>query len=134
LPLEWPRSDPEGTPVRVDQQRREPREDVKEYYFYLDSTPTHSYIKYLYKYPQAAFPYESLVENNRRRSRQELEYELLDTGVFEEDRYFDVLVEYGKTTPEDTLIQISVTNPSLQMTGAASDARLEAAFAFSPLS
>jgi len=85
-------------------------EDVKEYYFYLDSTPTHSYMKYLYKYPQAAFPYQSLLENNRRRSRQELEYELLDTGVFEEDRYFDVLVEYGKTTPEDTLIQITVCN------------------------
>jgi hypothetical protein len=67
-------------------------------------------MKYLYKYPQAAFPYESLVENNRRRNRHELEYELLDTGVFEEDRYFDVLVEYGKTTPEDTLIQISVSN------------------------
>ena len=66
-------------------------EDVKEYYFYLDSTPTHSYMKYLYKYPQAAFPYADLVETNRRRRREELEYELLDTGVFDDDRYFDVV-------------------------------------------
>jgi Glycosyl hydrolase family 63 C-terminal domain len=85
-------------------------EDVKEYYFYLDSTPTHSYMKYLYKYPQAAFPYESLVETNRRRSRHELEYELIDTGVFDQDRYFDVFVEYAKASPEDTLIQITVYN------------------------
>ena len=71
-------------------------EDVKEYYFYLDSTPTHSYMKYLYKYPQAAFPYADLVETNRGRGRNEFEYELLDTGVFDEDRYFDVFVEYAK--------------------------------------
>ena len=71
-------------------------EDVKEYYFYLDSTPTHSYMKYLYKYPQAAFPYADLVETSRRRGRNEFEYELLDTGVFDEDRYFDVFVEYAK--------------------------------------
>ena len=71
-------------------------EDVKEYYFYLDSTPTHSYMKYLYKYPQAAFPYADLVETNRRRNRDEMEYELLDTGVFNDDRYFDVFVEYAK--------------------------------------
>ena len=71
-------------------------EDVKEYYFYLDSTPTHSYMKYLYKYPQAAFPYADLVETNRRRGRNEFEYELLDTGVFDDDRYFDVFVEYAK--------------------------------------
>ena len=70
-------------------------EDVKEYYFYLDSTPTHSYMKYLYKYPQAAYPYNTLVETNRRRSRQDFEYELLDTGVFDQDRYFDVFVEYA---------------------------------------
>src|SRR5206468_7372498 len=69
-------------------------EDVKEYCFYLDSTPTHSYMKYLYKYPQAAFPYADLVEENRRRGRGAPEYELIDTGVFDEDRYFDVLVEY----------------------------------------
>src|SRR5437870_5083612 len=69
-------------------------EDVKEYYFYLDSTPTHSYMKYLYKYPQAAYPYANLVDTNRRRSRNEFEYELLDTGVFNDDRYFDVFVEY----------------------------------------
>jgi hypothetical protein len=85
-------------------------EDVKEYYFYLDSTPTHSYMKYLYKYPQAAFPYELLVTTNRSRSRQEFEYELIDTGVFDEDRYFDVFVEYAKDSPEDILIKISVFN------------------------
>ena len=85
-------------------------EDVKEYYFYLDSTPTHSYMKYLYKYPQAAFPYADLVETSRRRGRQELEYELLDTGVFDENRYFDVFVEYAKESPEDILIQITVHN------------------------
>jgi hypothetical protein len=85
-------------------------EDVKEYYFYLDSTPTHSYMKYLYKYPQAAFPYADLVETNRRRTRDEMEYELLDTGVFEEDRYFDVFVEYAKAGPEDILVRITAAN------------------------
>ena len=85
-------------------------EDVKEYYFYLDSTPTHSYMKYLYKYPQAEYPYKNLIETNRRRSRNDMEYELLDTGVFNEDRYFDVFVEYAKQAPEDLLIQISVSN------------------------
>ena len=85
-------------------------EDVKEYYFYLDSTPTHSYMKYLYKYPQQEFPYRDLIETNARRSREELEYELLDTGIFDEDRYFDVFVEYAKENPEDLLIRISVHN------------------------
>ncbi len=85
-------------------------EDVKEYYFYLDNTPTHSYMKFLYKYPQAAFPYESLVQENRNRSRKEPEFELLDTGVFAEDRYFDVVVEYAKADPEDILMHISITN------------------------
>src|SRR6516162_5075536 len=85
-------------------------EDVKEYYFYLDSTPTHSYMKYLYKYPQAEYPYGQLVETSRRRSRTELEYELIDTGVFDENRYFDVFVEYAKESPEEILIQISVHN------------------------
>jgi len=85
-------------------------EDVKEYYYYLDSTPTHSYMKYLYKYPQARYPYEQLVETSRARSRQEFEYELLDTGVFNDDRYFDVFVEYAKQSPEDLLIQITVHN------------------------
>src|SRR4051812_28029894 len=85
-------------------------EDVKECYFYLDSTPTHSYMKYLYKYPQAAFPYVDLVETNRRRGRQDLEYELLDTGVFDADRYFDVFVEYAKCGPNDVLIRISAAN------------------------
>ncbi len=85
-------------------------EDVKEYYFYIDSTPTHSYMKYLYKYPQAEYPYLKLIETNRSRSREEFEYELLDTGVFNEDRYFDVFVEYAKQDPEDILIQITVSN------------------------
>ena len=85
-------------------------EDVKEYYFYLDSTPTHSYMKYLYKYPQAAYPYADLVETNRRRSRNEMEYELLDTGVFHQDRYFDVFVEYAKDGPDDMLVQITAVN------------------------
>jgi hypothetical protein len=83
-------------------------EDVKEYYFYLDSTPTHSYMKYLYKYPQNAYPYSNLIETNRQRGRNDREYELLDTGVFDEDRYFDVFVEYAKGTPSDILICISV--------------------------
>jgi hypothetical protein len=85
-------------------------EDVKEYYFYLDSTPTHSYMKYLYKYPQQEFPYRDLVETNRRRSRLELEYELLDTGIFDDDRYFDVFVEYAKEGPDDVLVRITVHN------------------------
>jgi Glycosyl hydrolase family 63 C-terminal domain len=85
-------------------------EDVKEYYFYLDSTPTHSYMKYLYKYPQAAYPYDKLITTNRERSRKELEYELLDTGIFDENRYYDVFVEYAKASPEDLLIQITVHN------------------------
>ena len=85
-------------------------EDVKEYYFYLDSTPTHSYMKYLYKYPQGRFPYEDLVETNHERTRKEFEYELLDTGVFDDDRYFDIFVEYAKDTPEDILIKITICN------------------------
>jgi len=85
-------------------------EDVKEYYFYLDSTPTHSYMKYLYKYPQAEFPYAQLLEENRRRGKNDAEFELLDTGVFHENRYFDVVVEYAKATPEDLLIRLSATN------------------------
>ena len=85
-------------------------EDVKEYYFYLDSTPTHSYMKFLYKYPHAAYPYADLVETNRRRSRDEMEYELLDTGVFNDDRYFDVFVEYAKGAAEDILVRITAAN------------------------
>jgi hypothetical protein len=85
-------------------------EDVKEYYFYLDSTPTHSYMKYLYKYSQAAYPYGDLLETSKRRGRGDMEYELLDTGIFNDDRYFDVFVEYAKQTPEDILVQISVSN------------------------
>ncbi len=85
-------------------------EDVKEYYFYLDSTPTHSYMKYLYKYPQRAFPYGDLIETNKRRNRGDMEYELLETGVFNGGRYFDVLVEYAKESVEDMLIRITVAN------------------------
>jgi hypothetical protein len=85
-------------------------EDVKEYYFYLDSTPTHSYMKYLYKYGQAEFPYGQLVAENRRRGKHESEFELIDTGIFDGDRYFDVVVEYAKADVEDILIKISVTN------------------------
>jgi hypothetical protein len=85
-------------------------EDVKEYYFYLDSTPTHSYMKYLYKYPQVEYPYADLIETNRRRGRHDMEYELLETGVFDQDRYFDIFVEYAKHSAEDLLVQISVVN------------------------
>ncbi|HNG93830.1 MAG TPA: glucosidase [Acidobacteriota bacterium] len=85
-------------------------EDVKEYYFYLDSTPTHSYMKWLYKYPQAAFPYWQLIQENRNRSRAEPEFELLDTGIFNENRYFDVTVEYAKASPDDLHVRISVIN------------------------
>ncbi len=85
-------------------------EDVKEYYFYLDCTPTHSYMKYLYKYPQASFPYAELLDNNKRRNRNDMEYELLDTGVFNEDRYFDVFVEYAKASADDILVRITAIN------------------------
>ncbi len=85
-------------------------EDLKEYYFYLDSTPTHSYMKYLYKYPQAEFPYGKLLDENRRRNKSEAEYELIDTGIFNDDRYFDVLVEYAKGDVEDILVKITITN------------------------
>ena len=85
-------------------------EDVKEYYFYVDSTPTHSYMKYLYKYPQREFPYADLVQTNRGRSREEFEYELIDTGVFDDDRYFDVFMEYAKADAEDVLVKITVHN------------------------
>jgi hypothetical protein len=85
-------------------------EDVKEYYYYLDSTPTHSYMKYLYKYPQAAFPYDNLVTTNKHLTRQDFEYELVNTGVFDDHRYFDVFVEFAKASPEDLLIRITVSN------------------------
>src|SRR5215469_12735556 len=85
-------------------------EDVKEYYFYLDSTPTHSYMKYLYKYPQNAYPYADLINTNRHRSRMDPEYELLDTGIFNGDRYFDVFVEYAKAAPTDLLMEITLCN------------------------
>ncbi|HZO37599.1 MAG TPA: glucosidase, partial [Methylomirabilota bacterium] len=85
-------------------------EDVKDYYFYVDSTPTHSYMKYLYKYPQSPFPYTDLLETNRRRNRNDMEYELIDTGVFNDDRYFDVFVEYAKGAAEDILIRIAAVN------------------------
>src|SRR4051794_2249536 len=85
-------------------------EDVKEYYFYLDSTPTHSYMKMLYKYPQRAYPYQQLIDENRRRTKNDPEFELLDTGAFEENRYFDVQIEYAKADSEDILARITVTN------------------------
>src|SRR5205085_5223289 len=85
-------------------------EDVKEYWYYLDSTPTHSYMRMLYKYPQAAFPYTDLVQTNARRGKLEMEYELADTGVFDEDRYFDVFIEYAKLGPDDILIQVHAVN------------------------
>src|SRR5256885_8477784 len=85
-------------------------EDVKEYYFYIDSTPTHSYMKALYKYPQAEFPYARLVEENRRRTRHDPEFELLDTGIFAEQRYFDITAEYAKDSPNDILIRVTVAN------------------------
>src|SRR5271166_4534826 len=85
-------------------------EDVKEYYSYLDSTPTHSYMKYLYKYPQAAYPYDQLLEENRLRTKLDDEYELADTGIFDQGRYFDVVVEYAKADDEDLLIRTHVSN------------------------
>jgi hypothetical protein len=85
-------------------------EDVKEYWFYLDSTPTHSYLKCQYKYPQRAFPYLDLVATNGRRGKQEMEYELLDTGIFDQDRYFDVIVEYAKGAPDDVLMLVTAIN------------------------
>ncbi len=85
-------------------------EDVKEYYYYLDNTPTHSYMKYLYKYPQAAYPYEQLVKENARRGRTEPEFELIDTGIFNDNRYFDIFVEYAKATSEDILMRITIAN------------------------
>src|SRR5437867_4239198 len=89
-------------------------EDVKEVYYYLDATPTHSYLKMLYKYPQREFPYARLVEENRRRGQDRPEFELLDTGVFDDDRYFDVFVEYAKAGPEDVLMQVTVHNRGLE--------------------
>ncbi len=85
-------------------------EDVKEAYFYLDSTPTHSYVKMLYKYPQAEFPYDQLVAENRRRGKTDPEFELIDTGIFDDQRYFDVTTEYAKAAPDDILIRITVAN------------------------
>src|SRR5205807_161510 len=85
-------------------------EDVKEYYFHSDNTPTHSYMRYLYKYPQEEFPYARLVEENRRREGKGFEFELLDTGIFDEDRYFDITIEYAKATPEDLVIRIEAIN------------------------
>jgi hypothetical protein len=85
-------------------------EDVKEYYFYLDSTPTHSSMKYLYKYPQNAYPYTDLATRNRSRGKTEFEFELLDTGIFNDDQYFDIYIDYAKSSPEDILIKITATN------------------------
>src|SRR5215469_16590830 len=108
----WNGNDPilKERPFGLTPDERNHGEDAKEYYFYLDSTPTHSYMKYLYKYPQARYPYEWLREENRRRSGHGFEFELLDTGVFDENRYFDVFVEYGKASAEDICIRIEVAN------------------------
>ena len=88
-------------------------EDVKELYFFLDSTPTHSYMKALYKYPQGEYPYARLVEENRRRGRREGEFEITDTGLFDEGRYFDVTVEYAKADTDDLLVRLTVDNRGL---------------------
>src|SRR5690349_18799221 len=85
-------------------------EDVKELYWYLDATPSHSYLKMLYKYPQREFPYAQLLEENRQRGKEEPEFELLDTGIFDDDRYWDVFVEYAKASPEDILVRITAHN------------------------
>jgi hypothetical protein len=85
-------------------------EDVKEYYFYLDNTPSHSYMRWQYKYPQQAYPYDQLVRVNTQRNRQDPEFELIDTGVFNDDRYFDIVAEYAKVTPDDLCIRIHITN------------------------
>ena len=89
-------------------------EDVKECYYYLDSTPTHSYMKMLYKYPQSEYPYQQLIDENKRRGKNEPEFELMDTGIFNEDHYFDVFIEYAKNDPEDILIKITIYNRSSQ--------------------
>jgi hypothetical protein len=108
----WNGSDPilKERPFGLSGKEGNHGEDVKEYYFYLDNTPTHSYMKYLYKYPQCAFPYAQLTEENRRRGKGRAEYELLDSGIFNDDRYFDVFVEYAKADVEDMLIKVSVMN------------------------
>ena len=85
-------------------------EDVKEYYFFLDCLPTHAYMKMLYRYPQAAYPYGQLLDENRRRTRLDPEFELIDTGIFDEDRFFDVYVEYAKASPDDILVRITAIN------------------------
>ncbi|PCI92179.1 glucosidase, partial [Candidatus Aerophobetes bacterium] len=85
-------------------------EDVKEYYYYLDNTPSHSYMKFLYKYPQEAFPYERLVEENQSRRTSDREFELIDTGIFDQERYFDIFIEYAKNTSEDIAIKVEVFN------------------------
>src|SRR4029453_14435546 len=108
--VERPRPNPERTALRADQPRGKPQEEGKEYYYYLDKTPTHSYMKALYKYPQAAFPYQWLVEANLRRGPLAPEYELMHTGVFNEDRYFDLFVEYAKAGDDDILIRITAIN------------------------
>ena len=108
--VERRRSDPQGAALRPDQHEGNHGEDVKEYYFYLDNVPSHAYMRVLYKYPQAAFPYAELVAENARRGAAEPEYELIDTGVFDGDRYFDVFVEYAKAAPDDILMRITRLN------------------------
>src|SRR2546422_48469 len=104
------RSNPQGAALRPHRQRGNHGEDCKECYYYLDSTPTHSYMKYLYKYPQAAYPYQRLIDENRSRGKGSREFELADTGVFDDNCYFDVFVEYAKAAADDILIRLSVAN------------------------
>lgn len=107
------RSYPERAPFGLRGPEGNHGEDVKEQYLYLDNTPTHSYMKYLYKYPHSEFPYARLVEENRRRGKDQPEFELLDTGVFDDNRYLDVFIEYAKAAVEDILIKITVANRKL---------------------
>jgi len=108
--VEWPRPDLERAAFWSDGKPGNHGEDVKEYYFYLDSAPTHSYMKMLYKYPQAEFPYKTLADENRQRGRSEPEFELYDTGAFRENRYFDIFAEYAKGSDEDIFIRITACN------------------------
>ena len=108
--LEWTRSHLKERLIRPRRPEGNHGEDVKEYYYYLDSTPTHSYMKCLYKYPQSEFPYKQLLEVNRHRSRLDPEYELMDTGIFDQDRYFDIFVEYAKHDSDDILARVTIIN------------------------
>jgi len=109
--VEWQGQDSQGAASWLERPGGNHGEDVKECYFYLDGTPTHSYMRALYKYPQSEFPYARLLEENRRRARSDPEFELIDTGIFNDHRYFDVQVEYAKADPDDVLIRIGDNEP-----------------------